>query len=145
MGLILILVLGTVAFAAGDEPGLAFLMIVAAMLATPVMVGAFLWRRVKRKEHAMETSVKDGVQHHETADANRWQVELKGAEAPAAAAETHWWNGLSGLERVGVVALGVAGAAIATTVLAPGLITTTIGGALGGAGAWFLRKGLKGG
>lgn len=54
------------------------------------------------------------------------------------------WARLRPLEKVGVVALGVVAVGVVGAVLAPGLASTTVGGALLGAGGWLVGKGVRG-
>jgi hypothetical protein len=54
------------------------------------------------------------------------------------------WRELRPLEKVGVVAIGVGGAAVIAAVALPSLASATMGGALGGAGAYLIRRGFGG-
>ena len=54
------------------------------------------------------------------------------------------WGSLNGLEKAGVVALGLAAGGVAIVALAPALAAASVGGALAGAGAFLVKKGMKG-
>jgi hypothetical protein len=55
-----------------------------------------------------------------------------------------WWAERTTLEKAALAVAGSVGTAIAVaTVAAPGLLTTTVGGGLAAAGAWFLKTGMR--
>ena len=53
-----------------------------------------------------------------------------------------WWSERTPLEKVGVVALGVVGGAIAGALLFPHAAAATVGGALTAGGGLLLKKGF---
>jgi hypothetical protein len=65
-------------------------------------------------------------------------------EPPAKSEPGGVWQRMSPLEKVGVVAIGVVAVGVAGALLAPGLASTTVGGALLGAGGWLVGKGMRG-
>jgi hypothetical protein len=56
--------------------------------------------------------------------------------------EPTFWESLTPLEKVGTVALGVAGTVAVVAFLVPGLASAATGGALTASGAWFLKGGF---
>ncbi len=61
---------------------------------------------------------------------------------PDPLANRSWWTQRTPLEKVGVVALGIAGGAVAAVLLFPHAAAATAGGALAGAGGLLLKKGF---
>jgi len=53
------------------------------------------------------------------------------------------WGGMSGLEKVAVVGIGVASASVVAMALMPNLAAATIGGGLTAAGGYLLRTGFR--
>lgn len=54
--------------------------------------------------------------------------------------ERGWWQQRTPLEKVGVVALGIAGGAVAVVILFPSAAAAAGGGALTATGGWLLKK-----
>jgi hypothetical protein len=55
---------------------------------------------------------------------------------------TNWWKARTPLEKVGTVALGLAGGLVVAALLFPSVAAATAGGALTAAGGLLLKKGF---
>lgn len=54
-----------------------------------------------------------------------------------------WWRTRTALEKIGVVALGLAAGAVGLALAAPRFVKSLLGGGMTGGGAWLLREGFR--